>query len=86
MYNAPNFSLTKEIIGGNAVIVPNLKHQNSRLAKLCLLQGENGLLLLIDHFFLQIEMGRGIHAKEHCHSVCVHAVHVYVRLCTSVGR
>lgn len=41
MYIGRDFSLTKEIIGGNAVIIPDLKHQNSRLTKLCLLQGEN---------------------------------------------
>lgn len=32
--------LTKEVIGGNAIVVPDLKHQNSRLSKLRLLQGE----------------------------------------------
>lgn len=46
--------LTQEVVRGDAVIVPDLQHQDSWLSKLRLLQRENGFLLLINHFFLQI--------------------------------
>lgn len=56
--------LTQEVVGGDAVVVPDLQHQNSWLSKLRLLQRENGFLLLINHFFLQNEMGGQIYATK----------------------
>lgn len=56
--NPQNFvplRLTQEVVGADAVVVPDLQHKNSRLPERGLLDGEEGLLFLIHHLFLRGE-------------------------------
>lgn len=59
--NSPAYlCLTQEVVGSDAVVVPNLQRQNTGLSKLRLLQWEDGLFLLIHHLFLQEEEDEGL--------------------------